>query len=283
MKPDVVVLDVAMPLVNGIEAAARIAESHPSVGVLMLTADESPATVKTALRAGARDYLSKTSEMERLCEAVLKLAARGDRGPVERGPGFVWSFYGTKGGAGTTTLAVNTAVALSRLGHRVALVDMDLLHGDCGFYLDLPPPSSERSLLARLGHLEALDAELVALSMRRVAVGADAPPLDLLESPGRLLAAGEHTERDAALFLESAEAHVAALGEAARRGDARAVQLAAHTLKGTSANIGARRFQALAAQLDALARAGTLDEALADELAIELARVREALGVGDGI
>jgi pilus assembly protein CpaE len=204
LRPDVVVLDVAMPLVNGIEAAARISASYPSIGVLMLTADESPDSLKVALRAGARDYLSKAGEIDRLGDAILQVARRRESSGPDRGPGFIWSFYGTKGGAGTTTLAVNTAVSLARMRYRVLLADLDLLHGDCGFYFDLAPRPVERSLLASLTSLDAIDQERVELAVRKIPVGAgpDAPPLHLLESPGKLIAAGENTERNVTALME---------------------------------------------------------------------------------
>lgn len=203
LRPDVVVLDVAMPLVNGIEAAARISASYPSTGILMLTADETQVAVKTALRAGAREYLSKLTEMDRVATAILDVAARRDARAPDRGTGFIWSFYGTKGGAGTTTLAINTAVALARLRHKVLLVDLDLLHGDCGFYLDMPQRRSGGRLLAELEELEAVDAEKVELAVRRWQPGAgEGLELWLLESPGALVAQGPRTEANLTLLLE---------------------------------------------------------------------------------
>jgi HPt (histidine-containing phosphotransfer) domain-containing protein len=83
-----------------------------------------------------------------------------------------------------------------------------------------------------------------------------------------------------AMFLDEAPRRLAALREAAERGEARAVAREAHTLKGSCANFGARRLAGLCEQLEALGRAHDLASA-ADALAqleVEFERVRAALG-----
>src|SRR5687768_8010372 len=61
LSPDVVVLDIGMPLLNGIEVTRQIIRRLPSVGVLILSMHADEAYITQALRAGARGYLLKDS------------------------------------------------------------------------------------------------------------------------------------------------------------------------------------------------------------------------------
>ena len=77
LRPDVVVMDVAMPDLDGIEATRRLAVSHPHVGVVVLTMSEEDATIFDAVRAGARGYLLKGAEPDEVVRAVTTVAAGG--------------------------------------------------------------------------------------------------------------------------------------------------------------------------------------------------------------
>jgi len=74
--PDVVVMDVAMPVLNGIEAARRITSRTPEVGVVMLSMHSDESYILRALKAGARGYLLKDSLKADLIDAV-RAAAQG--------------------------------------------------------------------------------------------------------------------------------------------------------------------------------------------------------------
>jgi two-component system, NarL family, nitrate/nitrite response regulator NarL len=77
LKPDVVLLDLNMPGVGGLEAVKVINEEIPEARVLMLTVSENAEDLMEALRAGACGYLLKNVEMDALLDAVRR-AARGD-------------------------------------------------------------------------------------------------------------------------------------------------------------------------------------------------------------
>ena len=74
-RPDVVVLDLAMPGMGGIETARRLLSRDPGVRVLVLSAHEDTAHLKRALKAGALGYLSKRSAPEDVIGAVRTVAA----------------------------------------------------------------------------------------------------------------------------------------------------------------------------------------------------------------
>jgi two-component system response regulator DegU len=76
-EPDIVLLDIRMPEMDGLEAARRIKQLHPSVGVIMLTAYDDRQFVVEAVRAGARGYVLKARDAEHLIQTV-RLVAGGN-------------------------------------------------------------------------------------------------------------------------------------------------------------------------------------------------------------
>jgi DNA-binding NarL/FixJ family response regulator len=70
MKPDVCVIDISMPLVNGIEAANQLRESGSTARIVFLTVNEDPDFVRAALRTGALGYVVKSRMATDLCAAI---------------------------------------------------------------------------------------------------------------------------------------------------------------------------------------------------------------------
>ena len=83
LRPDVVLMDVRMPGLGGVEATRRIREAAPETAVLMLTMYDDDATVLTAMQAGARGYLLKGAEQGEIVGAIHAVVA----GQVIFGPG----------------------------------------------------------------------------------------------------------------------------------------------------------------------------------------------------
>lgn len=73
--PDVVLMDLRMPRMDGIEATSRLRESHPEVRVIALTTYADDESVLGALRAGARGYLTKDASSQDIRAAILSVAA----------------------------------------------------------------------------------------------------------------------------------------------------------------------------------------------------------------
>jgi DNA-binding NarL/FixJ family response regulator len=78
LKPDVIVVDVAMPLLNGLEAARQLRDLSPHPKLIFLTMNPDPDTAAEALRVGASGYLLKTSAASELTKAIRD-ALRGLR------------------------------------------------------------------------------------------------------------------------------------------------------------------------------------------------------------
>ena len=77
-RPDVVLMDIMMPNLNGLDAAARIGRAFPRTGVVILSMNADEDSVLKALRAGAAGYLVKTADPAEL-ELAIRAVARGDR------------------------------------------------------------------------------------------------------------------------------------------------------------------------------------------------------------
>jgi pilus assembly protein CpaE len=180
--PSLVLLDVSLQGLDGYQVAARIrAEEHPGrrVPIIMLTADRDVQQKVRALRAGADDYLIKPFHPAELLARMKSLMARFAPGEtiVGRPPmGRIHAYYGAKGGVGTTTIAINTAIALQGLGRRVCLVDGNLQFGDHRVFLDL---GLDRRGIVDVVSAPSMDADLLKGTMQTHDSGVDlllAPP-----------------------------------------------------------------------------------------------------------
>jgi DNA-binding NarL/FixJ family response regulator len=75
--PDIAVLDLSMPGLNGVDAAREILQRHPKVGIVLLTIHSEDYQVVTALRAGIRGYVLKTQAADELVRAIREVATGG--------------------------------------------------------------------------------------------------------------------------------------------------------------------------------------------------------------
>ena len=148
VKPDLILMDVAMPKLDGYGATQRIRAAEGAghrVPIIMLTAEADVEQRVKGLRAGADDDIVKPFHPLELIARIKALLARSSAGkPAKTGTtervtlGRLICFYGAKGGVGTTTMAINSAIALAtRLKRATALVDANLQFGDERVFLDL--------------------------------------------------------------------------------------------------------------------------------------------------
>jgi DNA-binding response OmpR family regulator len=179
--PHIVMADVNMPHMNGLQLAQRIRASPVTAGVpiLILSALSQPREILSGYSSGADDYVTKPVELAVLLakiEALLKRSPAPAAPPARR----VIVFLHAKGGVGATTVAVNVAVSLaSSLGPaRVCLLDVNRGFGSAAAFLALTPASSLADVLSAAGGQlqdQALDALLLphASGIRLLVAGRD--------------------------------------------------------------------------------------------------------------
>jgi pilus assembly protein CpaE len=180
--PDLILLDVMLPKLDGYQVATKIRSEEGAsvhVPIIMLTAEREVEQKVRGLRAGADDYLIKPFHPAELLARIKSLLARFAPREVllARPPlGRVLAFYGAKGGVGTTTIAINAAIALHReLGRKVCLVDANLQFGDHRVFLDL---GLDRKSIVDVVSAPSIDPDLI----RSVLVKHDSG-VDLLLAP----------------------------------------------------------------------------------------------------
>jgi pilus assembly protein CpaE len=150
-KPDVVIMDINMPDMDGITATETIRRNLPFTQIIILSVQGDPNYMRRAMLAGARDFLTKPPSVDDLTSAIRRAGrmAQDERAKtpsrvavsgtgsisavsplVTRGK--VIAVYSPKGGAGCTTVAVNLAIALHSDETPTILVDGNLQFGDGG-------------------------------------------------------------------------------------------------------------------------------------------------------
>jgi pilus assembly protein CpaE len=145
-RPDLILMDVAMPKLDGYGATQQIRAAEKGVGrmpIIMLTSEADVGQRVRGLRAGADDDIVKPFHPLELMARIKALLAQTSPAAAKEGAeaptlGKLCAFYPAKGGVGTTTIAINTAIALAReLKRRTALIDANLQFGDLRVFLDL--------------------------------------------------------------------------------------------------------------------------------------------------
>lgn len=147
--PHLVITDVNMPYMNGLELTRRLRENHKTsrIPIIMLSARKQADDVLSGYQVGVDDYVPKPVEMAVLGAKIETLLRRSQTAAPAAGAvrnSKVVVFLHGKGGTGTTTLAVNLAVALQTGGaYKAAILDLNLEFPNAAMFLDLKP---ERAL-----------------------------------------------------------------------------------------------------------------------------------------
>lgn len=138
LKPDVVLMDINMPVLNGLEATERITMDYPYVMVIIMSVQAESEYLKKAMFHGAKEYIIKPFHYDALIETITTTYEKYKERQVKftedsesEKEGKVLSFFSSKGGVGKSVLSLNTAIVLSKEeDKKVLVIDMDLQFGD---------------------------------------------------------------------------------------------------------------------------------------------------------
>jgi pilus assembly protein CpaE len=197
VKPDVVLMDINMPDIDGITATETIRRSLPNTQIVILSVQGDPNYMRQAMLAGARDFLVKPPAVDELTSAIRRAGrmAQDERAKVPAllpgngshatttavaatNMGKVIVLYSPKGGTGCTTLAINLAMALHNTETPVALVDGNLQFGDVTVFLNEQSKNSVADLAPRA---DELDPDII----NEVMITHAASGVKILASPSR--------------------------------------------------------------------------------------------------
>jgi pilus assembly protein CpaE len=148
--PDLIISDVMMPGMDGYTFVKMIRANKQTakVPVIMLTSQTDLKDKVAGLEAGADDFISKTVSPDELELRVKALLSRNlDKSSITQSSSKVFSVFSLRGGVGTTSIAVNLAIAISQLLEiKTCLWDMALSGGQCALMLNLKPKNTLASL-----------------------------------------------------------------------------------------------------------------------------------------
>lgn len=198
LNPDVVLMDINMPDMDGITATEAIRSQQPAVQVVILSVQSDQNYMRRAMLAGARDFLTKPPMGDELISAIRRAGAMAQTersksihvqplpaaGNIGILPGFntprgkVVTVYSPKGGSGCTTVAVNLALTLNNEDTRVALVDGNFQFGDVAVFVNEQGKNTIADLAPRA---EELDPEIVEEVMLKHSTSG----LHILAAPSR--------------------------------------------------------------------------------------------------
>jgi pilus assembly protein CpaE len=176
LQPDVILMDINMPDMDGLQATSHINKVVPTSAVIIMSVQDDVDYFRRAMNAGARDFLNKPIDMDELYSTIRRVyrdyeairrqysqsqimtpaqALQTKSSQADR-RGNIIVIYSPQGGSGKTMIATNLASALMREGVKVLLADADLQFGDIGTFLNLQPQLTVVDLIA---DVEDMDSE----------------------------------------------------------------------------------------------------------------------------
>ena len=187
LRPDVVLMDINMPDMDGIAATEQLTNRTPTAAVVMMSVQGEADYLRRSMLAGAREFLVKPFSSDELTASIRQVYGRerdklsrmamqphhggngaSPGGDGDREPGRVVAVFSPKGGVGRTTIAVNLGVAAaSSLGKKTVIMDGSFQFGDVGVLLNLNPKNkSIAELVPELENdaPESLDTFVIAHS-----------------------------------------------------------------------------------------------------------------------
>ncbi len=156
---DLVVVDARADESAALATVERLRAGTSAVSILVVAIEAKPDLIIRAMRAGANEFLTWPLQDDTFHDAVRRVAARHDSLPAARKQATTLAFFGAKGGAGVTTVAVNCGVELARLSKRpTVIVDLKPGLGEVTLFLGV---RSRYTVVDAVDNLHRLDEQFL--------------------------------------------------------------------------------------------------------------------------
>ena len=159
VQADVLIVDGRGDSVGWMATIERMRAAAPSATIMTIASQAQPDLIIQAMRAGANEFFTWPPPEDTFQDAIRRTAARRDSASGGRKGATTIAFFGAKGGAGTTTVAVNCGVELARLSKRsTVIVDLKPGLGEVSLFLGV---RSRYTLLDAIDNAHRLDSDFL--------------------------------------------------------------------------------------------------------------------------
>ncbi|MBU1022948.1 response regulator [bacterium] len=199
IQPDLVLMDINMPVMDGLKATEAIAIKSPHTGVIIISVQEEVEYMRRAMSAGAREYLVKPFDSDELFRTINNVIEKemirrnssheSSSGFGSGGSGKIISLFSPKGGVGKSVLAVNLATEIRKMiNARVLLLDLNLEFGDLALLLNLNATTTIVNV-AQTG-IQSIDMEYLKSNIMTTSNGIDILPAPLKPEYAEIITPG---------------------------------------------------------------------------------------------
>jgi pilus assembly protein CpaE len=156
---DLIIVDIRGDASSAMAAIERLRGAATGAGIFAVAQTTDPDLILQSMRAGANEFFTWPPDNESFHGAVRRTGARRETAHGARPTATTLVFFGAKGGAGTTTIAVNCGVELARLSKRTTIiVDLKPGLGEVGLFLGVRP---RFTIIDGIDNLHRLDREFL--------------------------------------------------------------------------------------------------------------------------
>ncbi len=143
-KPDIVLMDINMPVMNGLEATEAISMKYPEVSVIIMSVQAESEYLKKAMFCGAKEYIIKPIDYDTLVNTIEstynkyknRVVAAANKEEQNK-QAHIISIYSGKGGVGKSVIATNLSIILANIMHKkTLLLDLNLQYGDIALMMN---------------------------------------------------------------------------------------------------------------------------------------------------
>jgi pilus assembly protein CpaE len=157
--PDMFLVDARVDADAALATVEKLRAGASTVSLLVVASDAKAELIIQAMRAGANEFLTWPVQEDAFADAIKRTAARHESSPAAHRHATTLAFFGVKGGAGVTTVAVNCGVELARVSKRpTAIVDLKPGLGEVTLFLGV---RSRYSVVDAIDNLHRLDEQFL--------------------------------------------------------------------------------------------------------------------------